>query len=301
MGPEEPGDRASHAWESGESKARWVRGQTLQSGPGRETWKGSRSASTGKLLLLSSPENLFQEKENLLLDSKDAGLWGHRNSITGSKDWLSHSVRDKARAAWPAEDSAQPDQPLFGGHSGLMVTSRNTGSGGLWWPEATSRDGKRNRVNPWTWSLLAFLGCPEILEAGACSRTEVDRGLRGFESPSLKNLLLSSNPEFAQVAGRGMEGGRVISFDLVELKFKTAEELSCSVSFCLHWPGMCEHQTQFGQDTQHLTRRCDDSHQFPGNLETTPWDSQQESDVDCADFIHSTSVCWVPSKCHTSC
>lgn len=39
------------------------------------TWEGTRSASTGggHLLLLSSPENLFQEKENLL-DSKDPGL-----------------------------------------------------------------------------------------------------------------------------------------------------------------------------------------------------------------------------------
>ena len=200
MGPEEPGNRASHAWESGESKGRWVRGQTLQSGPGRGMWKGSRSASTGHLLLLSSPEN-FSKRNRISFLIQDAGLWGHGDSITGSKDWLSHSVRDKARAAWPAEESAQPDWPLFGGCSGLTVRSRNTGSGGLWWPKATSHVGKRNQVDPWTWSPLAFLGCPEILEAGACSGTEVGRGPRRCEIQSLRNLLLSSNPGFAQMAG----------------------------------------------------------------------------------------------------
>ena len=61
------------------------------------------------------------------------------------------------------------------------------------------------------------------------------RGPRGFEIQSLKNLLLSCNPAFAQVLAEAPWGEVVsVSFDSVELKFKTAEELSRSVSFCLH-------------------------------------------------------------------
>lgn len=76
-----------------------------------------------------------------------------------------------------------------------MVSWSGTGSRGLRLPAVMARGIGSIHGH----GHLAFLGCPEILEAGARSGAEVDRGPRGFEIQSLKNLLLSSNPAFAQV------------------------------------------------------------------------------------------------------